>query len=343
MPEKANVSVMHEVDLRPSWSLFPRTDGTFLGALGAIASGNTIIRTHGIPVIVATGPSFDVFIAAYYLSRMHGVPLVLDYRDEWTQNPFSMVRPGNSDAYWESRCLKAADLVLFTTDRMRRHHNEVFPGMLEAKSMVLHNGWEAVDSGEGVAAGHAVDPAHMKITFAGSMGHATLPGGFLDDLARSLSDWPELREIVRVEFVGFRVAEAEAQMAAFPYGANLTGRGIYAKDIANAMMRASDVLLLLVPGGMERYIPAKLFDYLAAGKPILVHGTEGEASDIVAKLGAGLFVRQGDVAALSRALHELRQRPAQQWRSDSRLAWVHDHTRESLAGEFFRRLDALLV
>jgi glycosyltransferase involved in cell wall biosynthesis len=108
------------------------------------------------------------------------------------------------------------------------------------------------------------------------------------------------------------------------------------------MIRSADVLLLLTPRGMERYIPAKLFDYLAADRPILVHGAKGEASDIVTQLGAGLFVPQGDPAAMSRALHEIREGPGQRWQTAPRGAWMRDHTRQALAREFFRKLDGLV-
>ena len=82
----------------------------------------------------------------------------------------------------------------------------------------------------------------------------------------------------------------------------MTVQGNQPKDLANAMIRDSDVVLLLTPSGMERYIPAKLFEYLASGKPVLVHGSAGEASRIVKELGAGFFIPTGNVSALAEAL-----------------------------------------
>jgi glycosyltransferase involved in cell wall biosynthesis len=342
MPGEVQIGLMQELDLRPSWSLFPRTDGTFLGALGAVRSGDALIRAHGATAVVATGPSFDAFVAAFYLSRMHGLPLVLDYRDEWTQNPFSIVQPGNADRFWERRCLAAAALVIFTTERMRAHQHSVFAGLLAGKSAVLHNGWEPLDNTSEQPGDAAVpNGASLRVFFAGTLGHATLPGDFLADVASVLAASRELREALSIEFIGTRVDAADTQIRAFPYADNVRVGGSHPRNVANAMIRASGALLLLAPDGMQRYIPAKLFEYLASGKPILVHGVEGEASDIVTRLGAGAFVHRGDVQQLRCALDDFRTRPSASWDRPDRRDWVRAHTREALAATFFAKLDAL--
>jgi glycosyltransferase involved in cell wall biosynthesis len=151
----------------------------------------------------------------------------------------------------------------------------------------------------------------------------------------------ELREGLRIEFIGTRVAVADAQIRAFPHPDNVRVGGSYPRNVANAMIRASDVLLLLVPDGMQRYIPAKLFEYLASGKPVLVHGVHGEASDIVTQLRAGAFVPAGDVGLLRTALEAFRARPAECWNTPERREWIRSHTREALAAAFFTKLDAL--
>ena len=72
-------------------------------------------------------------------------------------------------------------------------------------------------------------------------------------------------------------------------------------------MRAADALLLSAPEGphAESVIPAKLFEYLAAGRPILMVGpANGAAEELVRKHRAGL-ISGFDESAVARALGEL--------------------------------------
>jgi glycosyltransferase involved in cell wall biosynthesis len=93
---------------------------------------------------------------------------------------------------------------------------------------------------------------------------------------------------------------------------------------------------------MERYIPAKLFEYMASGKPVLVHGVAGEASRIVTQLRAGVFGPAGDASALHAALNELRESIPDDWNTPERHRWAEQHTREALAQRFFGLLNTLV-
>ena len=104
------------------------------------------------------------------------------------------------------------------------------------------------------------------------------------------------------------------------------------------MLRRSDIFLLMSNPDLARYMPGKMFEYMAAGKPILVYGHPGEASELVLALGAGVFVREGDVGGLLRALATLEHTPATAWNGERRRAWAEQHTRQRLARPFFELL-----
>jgi glycosyltransferase involved in cell wall biosynthesis len=340
LPTKADVRVTRPASLRPSWRWFPRTDGDFLSALESVRLAQEIVDEHDVGVVAATGPSFDLFVTALYVARRHRLPLVLDYRDEWTENPFNFIVRGNADRYWERRCLAAADLVLFTTESMRRHAQQVFPGLDERRCAVLHNGWEPGDSRD--APGRVRDPAgRLRIVFAGAMGTWTPPGPFLADVLAVLQEAPEWQGRLQLEFIGTRGRAAQDEIDRFPIPGVVTSGSVVPKDVADAKVRASDAALLLMSPEFERYLPGKLFDYLAAGVPVLVHGADCEAARLVTQLNAGVFVPAGDAGALAQAMRRLADAPSATWNSDARRRFVADHTREALAARFFGLLDGL--
>jgi glycosyltransferase involved in cell wall biosynthesis len=83
-------------------------------------------------------------------------------------------------------------------------------------------------------------------------------------------------------------------------------------DRANALQRDSDALLLLLAESGEpgrKIISAKVYEYLAAGRPILAAvPPDGEAAALVRETGAGVVVAPEDVEGMAAALEELERR-----------------------------------
>jgi glycosyltransferase involved in cell wall biosynthesis len=84
---------------------------------------------------------------------------------------------------------------------------------------------------------------------------------------------------------------------------------------ALALQRDSEALLLLIPDADGRgrgVLSAKVFEYLAAERPILAAvPPDGEAAALVRDTGAGLVVAPDDEDGLAAALAELHMR----WRA----------------------------
>jgi glycosyltransferase involved in cell wall biosynthesis len=70
--------------------------------------------------------------------------------------------------------------------------------------------------------------------------------------------------------------------------------------------------VVLVPLARDRifdmFVPSKLFDGLACGKPVLL-SVDGEAREILEESGGGLFVPPGDAEALAAAIRHLFRHP----------------------------------
>jgi len=105
-------------------------------------------------------------------------------------------------------------------------------------------------------------------------------------------------------------------------------------------MHAADVLLVLSAPGLERYLPSKLFEYLASRRPVLIFGTAGESSALVEQLGAGLLCTAGSGESLGAALQRLRELDLSA-HEHTVVAWLKEHRRDALSARAFEIMEGL--
>ncbi len=91
---------------------------------------------------------------------------------------------------------------------------------------------------------------------------------------------------------------------------NVTFAGHFAKENVGSVLAAADICvatLLDIPE-FKMPFPNKVFDYMAAGRPILL-GIDGAIREVVESAGAGLFVQPGDGNALASGILRLKNEP----------------------------------
>lgn len=335
VPPEVNVLRLPAPNLAPSFNWYPKIQGEdLLQALNLFEGAVDRLAAEPPTLVMATGPLFYSFVTAYYLSKYCGAKLVLDYRDEWTEWPFGIFTIGKSDYRWERRCLRAATLVFFTTESQRRQQLRVFPELDGDKCHLMPNGWEPSDFSESPDATRpAVDMVkRIVLTHAGVFGGHINTIGFLGTLRLVLERREDLRRRLKLCLVGIKDAKTLDFLRDFPFPSVIEMTDQVPKVEATRLMKNSTALLLIYSGSFERYIPGKLYDYLAAGRPVLVFGEKGEACDIVRRFGAGLVVPPDHPAALEAALDTLGEEPLRLKRDDDGLGlWLSEHTRDRMS------------
>lgn len=342
LSDRVTVTPVTKSWLRPSESWFPSVDGGFLTALATVRAGRQALGGLPPDAIVASGPSFHLFVAGYYLARASRCPLVLDYRDEWTECPFHFVTPGNADRAWERRCLLAADAVVFTTRSQLEHTAEVFTELDPSKCRVIPNGWEPSDWADASSCRHALPAARARqltLSYVGRLADHVSPGGLLESLAAVCRRRPDIAGRVGLRFVGEKSGDALEQVKAFPYAGKVELLDQLPRPAANRLMRESSALLLFNDARLARYIPGKLYEYLAARRPVIVFGEGGESAELVRKLGAGWIVRAADPEALEAVLDQLLRDPHAPGDARDIGSWLVRHTRERLARDLIEVLE----
>lgn len=340
IPEQAQLHSVPPSRLRPSYRLTPQIDGGYCNALEMALYAITELSESPPDAVLASGPPFHTFVAANFVAKHFGVPLILDYRDEWTECPFDFVSKNSDDVKWEKRCLENAAAVIFTTQSHIEHQTRVFSELSHNRTHLIPNGWDVDDfdaAGSEACQKPLVGSDIFQLSHIGTLAGHNLPGNFLSNVEQAFDMLPVLRERLRIRFVGRRSPEAENELHRFAYQDNLEIIDHVDKRTANRLMMESDALLLISAEGLERYLPGKLFDYVASRRPILVAGQPGESANVVKLLHAGLHIR--DASELVSAL----ETPSRWSNPDSSLvsSWLNDHRRDVLAAKLFSLLESL--
>jgi glycosyltransferase involved in cell wall biosynthesis len=286
--------------------LFPRLlvpDEFVLWALTATPASVRVVRRYGIDVVMTSSSPASVHLVGAAVKRATGVPWIADVRDSLLANPDrrtdrALVRMKQAGERAIAHLVaRYADAVVAAT--------EAIAGELEsigaAPVTLIRNGCDFEDfAGLSYSAGD-----RFRLTHTGSFYGDRDPRAALRAVAASNAN-------VIVRFAGDFRPRDHAYASDLGLADRIELHGHVPRRRALELQRNSEALLLLVPDsrGLGRgVVPAKLFEYLAAGRPILAAvPPDGEAAAIVRDADAGDVVAPDDVDAIRRVLARLLDR-----------------------------------
>ena len=289
---------------------FPRRLAFYLSyMLNAIVIGLLLARRPD--VVLASSPPLFVGVAGMFVAAAKGVPFVLDVRDLWPAAAVSLgeLREGRAHAIAErvERMLydRALAITCVTQAFMKYIQNL---GVEASKLHHLPNGtlpevFVPLPADPGLA-----DDLNLDRTFvAGFLGNHGVAQG-LDVLLDAAA---QTGDEVMFLFVGEGPVKAALQNRANREGiTNVRFAAQVPPSEVIAYIALCDVLLVpLQPDDVfTMFVPSKMFDFWACGKPVLLMAG-GEAADIVRRSGAGVVIEPGDANQLSRTLAAMRKEP----------------------------------
>jgi glycosyltransferase involved in cell wall biosynthesis len=287
-----------------------RTRLMFYGSYAVMASAVSALLPRP-DVILASSPPLPVGAAAAFAATRHRVRWVLDVRDLW---PDAAVAAGELRsgrllrwASWlERRLYESAAAITTTTEPFRREILErVRPG---ATVNVVPNGttriWLAAAELQVKRHELGLPEERFVWTYAGNV-------GLVQGLDAALEAAALLGDEFQLLVVGDGAARAglEERSRHLPAGA-VAWRPLVPPQMAARYLRASDALLVSLAGHptLSSFVPSKLYDFCAVGRPVVVAAGE-EPRRLLAAAGAGLGVTPGDPGALAAAVGRLRDEP----------------------------------
>lgn len=275
----------------------------------AAAHGREIIRREKIDAIYTTSPPHSTHLIGCALSKDAGIPWVADFRDDWVNNP--LFRPSDPISAkihraLEGKVVRSATRVVVTNGQTKESFLAKHPFSSEEKIVVIPNGYDPADF-----AGIERKPfSKFTVINNGGLGPGLSARHFLSALRSLIDEHPELRDEMRVLLVGGGDPEGTKAIDELDLKDVVTVQGyIPYKDCLKQLVRAHLFLLFLTDeaGGSGR-TPAKLYEYLAAGRPVLGMVVEGDAADKIRNMKLGSVVSPTDVDGIKKELYSYYQR-----------------------------------
>ena len=264
-------------------------------------------------VVVVSSPTFFAIGAGWLLARLKRARLVVEVRDLW---PAIFTELGVLSSRPLIRLLErlelaayaAADTVIVVSDGFRA--NLIGRGVPAAKVHTIRNGVRpnefdpAAPADARLRAALGASPGDCLVLYAGTHGISQGLTSVAEAAARLT------REPIRFAFVGEGADKQRLRdrVAELGLGHVTLLPGVPSGQVP-ALLAAADICLVPLRDLplFSAFIPSKMFEYLAAGKPV-VGAVTGEAAQILREAGA-LVVPPADSAALAEAIRVLAADP----------------------------------
>ncbi|MBD0777662.1 glycosyltransferase family 4 protein [Maribacter sp. ANRC-HE7] len=246
----------------------------------------TIIEKENIDCLVTTGPPHSLHLIGNQLKEITKVKWLADFRDPWTSIGYHKklkLTPKSQQEHkrLEHLVLNNADRVIVTSNTTK----EEFKGITQKPISVITNGYDTDISVPKVLS------KGFTISHIGSLLSGRNPAILWRVLGTMVLENDEFDSCFKLRLAGV-VSEDVLQSI---YDAGLRDHtellGYVSHEEAVSLQQESQVLLLVEIDSHETkgILPGKLYEYMAAGRPILGIGPEGwDAARIIADTHSGI-------------------------------------------------------
>jgi len=252
------------------------------------------LKKNPVDAIISSGPPHSMHLIAMGVKDKLNIPWVADFRDPWTKidyyNELNLSNYADKKHHFlEQKVLRKADKVVTVS----KHWAADFNIINNNNTKVITNGFDDDDFNKNV---DVIDPGFI-LHHSGMINKARNPELLWQVLSELRMENEDFNNALKIQLTGnidFTVAESISRN-------KLQDKLVHVDHLphneAVQAMQRSPVLLLLLNDSHDILgrIPAKLFEYLAAKRPVLVIGNAaGDAAAIIQETNAGVVAEMNN-------------------------------------------------
>ncbi len=259
----------------------------------AIKFASKFLLKERVDAIISTSSPVTSHLIARKLKQKHKIPWIADLRDPWMQNPYHNKYPiiKYFERRLELRTLSDADVIVTVTDPWIRLFQKLH---MKKRIVCVTNGFDKDDFPK--------IPTKLTrkftLTYTGSLYNGKRDPTLLFEVIEQLI----IEKRINKDLIEIRLfSQKEAWLMEEVNKYNLSGvvnyYGQIPREEALKKQRESQLLLLLLWDNKneEGFCPAKVYEYLGAGRPIIaIGGKEHVTRDLLEKTNAGKYTWNAD-------------------------------------------------
>ncbi len=268
------------------------------------------LGVKNVDVIWGTSPPIFQGFTAWLLARLKGVPFLFEVRDLWPQFAIAIGVLRNRTlirlSLWLERFLyHCADLVMVNSPGYVAHVTKRGARRVEfIPNSADPTMFDPTDNGLAFRSANRLEDKFV-VLYAGAHGLSNDLGVVLE-AAKILQDATAFSDVI-ITFLGDGKEKPALQKRADSLGLTnvLFLPPVPKSEIGAALAGADACLAILKP--IEEYkttYPNKVFDYMAAGRPVAL-AIDGVIREVIESAGCGIFAQPGNPSVLAEAIKTL--------------------------------------
>ncbi|MFT5436260.1 MAG: glycosyltransferase involved in cell wall biosynthesis [Ulvibacter sp.] len=261
------------------------------------------ISENPVDVIITSGPPHSLHLVGLKLKKELNLKWIADFRDPWTTIHYHkslrlMKKAKRKHEALEKEILSEANLIVVTSPTTKIEFEVITKKPIE----VITNGYS-----EFAETPRVLDTS-FSISHIGSLLSERNPKVLWEVLSEITLENNDFKRDLELKLAGIVSKEIVDSIANVGLKANCKLLGYVSHSEAIQLQQNSGVLLLVEIDSEDTksIIPGKLFEYLAAGRPILALGPKGsDIEGIINETKSGRFYNYSQTDALKSHLLEL--------------------------------------
>lgn len=250
------------------------------------------IAENPVDVVITTGPPHSLHLIGMQLQKDLNVKWIADFRDPWTTIHYHKSLRLNKASErkhkaLEASVLKSADIITVTSPTTKKE----FEMIAETPIEVITNGYDISEKID-----FKMD-SKFSISHIGSLLSERNPEFLWKVLAEICKEDTSFKNDLRLKFAGAVSDDVKQSLENFQLMENCEVLGYVSHSEALRLQHKSQILLLVEINSAETraIIPGKLFEYLAAKRPIIALGPkESDIEGIINETKSGKFFSYWD-------------------------------------------------
>jgi glycosyltransferase involved in cell wall biosynthesis len=328
-------------------ALLAQPDRWISWLLGALPAGWRLVRRYRPQVLWSTYPIATAHLIGYMLQRLTGLPWVADMRDPMTDQGYPEAALTRRAYLWiERKTVASCTLAVCTTAGAIATYRRRFPEVPASRFRLIENGY---DEESFIQAGAIVPPPgrpgvtrplrllHSGVIYPSERDPVPLCTALAMLLAQGAISAATLHIVLRA-------SGHDALLAGLVAAHGLRDIIELAPPLpyreALAEMLGADGLLVLQASNCNHQVPAKLYEYLRAGRPILaLTDATGDTAATLHAAGVGMVAPLDAAAAIAAVLPRFMAQVADGVAPLASAAVVAQHSRQARSAALAALLD----